>query len=518
MDSLIGKEIRRITFTLYKEQKYYLLLSVMEEMHKDFQDFNDFRRAFVCERINRTSKHSEGKIYMSIDFLTISKDLLSEPYKNYILQDKHKTEVICAGNYQPSPKASDCWCIYNTHGENTLLETLPERKDTHYIKVWKDMSYKIPAEVLNSKDLIDQLSQLSLEKYGINLYKYPDVLGNIYLIAYNPYYRNLDVSMSENPAGIYVDVEGIRRTTEKLKIEFINRDKDGGYEYAIEKTLDLSKSKHFFDLSDAPDKLEIIVKDEEGQLVDAIAPISFIKGYNVTMNIASSRISIPQGKIGNEVVQKFVSESFGVGKTLEKATTQRDELISIHSAKEAYEVLERSLEFAFFDGSKDQFEMEENKKKAVKFVRNILSRAKQKCMVADPYFNLKSLSQFIFTMPQSEVTVRILGSKEHLNTDFEAPKTAANKKEEIENIQIGINSYRNACPSFDIQFKLLKGDKSPLHDRYIIVDDDVWMIGTSFNEIGVRASSIIKLPKVSANRISAELESWWTDNNISEHI
>lgn len=518
MESLIGKEIRRITFSLCKEKKYYLLLSIMEELHPDFQDFHDFRNAFVCERIERTSRHSDGKIYMTIDFLTVTKDLLSEPYKNYILQDKNKTEVICEEKYQPAPMPSDCWLIYNHHNANSLLEALPERRDTRYIKVWKDEAFDTPTEVLNSQDLIDQLAQLSFEKYGVNLYKTPEVLGNIYLISYNPYYRNLDISMSENPAGIYVDVEGIRRPAEKLKIEFINRDKEGGYEYAQEDTLDLSKSKHFFNLSDTPEKIEIIVKDEDGQLIDAIPPISFIKGFHITTNIASTRVSIPQEKNKKEVIQKFVSESFNVGKAPEKETNQRDDILLIHTAQDAYDVLERSLEFAFFDGSKDQFEKEENIKRAVRFVRNILSRAKQKCMVADPYFNFKSLSQFIFSMPQSQVLVRVLGSKEHLNTDFEDPEIAANKQEEIEKIRNGISSYTKAYPSFDVQFKLLKGKKSPLHDRYIIVDDDVWMLGTSFNEIGVRASSIIKLPKASAQRISAKLESWWTENQISEFI
>jgi hypothetical protein len=35
---------------------------------------------------------------------------------------------------------------------------------------------------------------------------------------------------------------------------------------------------------------------------------------------------------------------------------------------------------------------------------------------------------------------------------------------------------------------------SSLHDRFLVVDDDVWFVGNSLNSLGEKASMIIRLP------------------------
>ena len=38
------------------------------------------------------------------------------------------------------------------------------------------------------------------------------------------------------------------------------------------------------------------------------------------------------------------------------------------------------------------------------------------------------------------------------------------------------------------------GDAAYIHDRYLLVDDEVWHCGPSFNELGVRLGVIVRLP------------------------
>lgn len=59
--------------------------------------------------------------------------------------------------------------------------------------------------------------------------------------------------------------------------------------------------------------------------------------------------------------------------------------------------------------------------------------------------------------------------------------------------------------------RLLTG-KSSLHDRFIIADDQVWLLGSSFNELGVRATTITKVPTVSCRGFYALAEKWWSDD------
>lgn len=516
MNSMIGKPARRITFTLLKDRTYHLLFAVIEELYPDFQDFNDYRDNFVCERINHTDNECRDKIYFSIDFPVITEDLLANPTNDFVFQDSHHTHVICDGIFDRFPVADDCVWVVSHFSSPEILKVLPARNDTRLMKVWISRSFDIPSMVIDSPQLLRQLGELSQLHYGVDLSRYTGVLGKVFLVRYNPYYRSLKVSMSEKPSGIYLEVTGIRRSADRLKIAFVNKNKEGWYEYYTETELDLSRSHHFFTLPDFPDRVEILVKDYEDRLVDAIPPLPFVKAFHVDMNIASSKLALTHTDNSQEQVQKFVSEHFKVAHDSQSSYGKTGS-ISLSSPQEAYETLESGLEFVFFDGSQDQNEKARNKTKAMEIVKKILSRAKRSCMIADPYFNLNDLTHFIFTMAQSDVTVRVLGSKEYLNASFEAPRTAAAVEQEREAIRKSIGRYVDKYPKFKVQFRLLTG-KCPLHDRYIVVDDDVWLVGTSFNEIGGRATTIIKLPRHSGTRVIRELEYWWCNNSKSTPV
>jgi hypothetical protein len=40
----------------------------------------------------------------------------------------------------------------------------------------------------------------------------------------------------------------------------------------------------------------------------------------------------------------------------------------------------------------------------------------------------------------------------------------------------------------------MPGQKSPVHDRFLIVDGTVWVLGASLNEFGSRGTLLMKLP------------------------
>jgi len=45
-----------------------------------------------------------------------------------------------------------------------------------------------------------------------------------------------------------------------------------------------------------------------------------------------------------------------------------------------------------------------------------------------------------------------------------------------------------------VEVMVLPGKSPALHDRFLVVDEEVWFLGNSLNTLGVRASMIIKLP------------------------
>lgn len=70
----------------------------------------------------------------------------------------------------------------------------------------------------------------------------------------------------------------------------------------------------------------------------------------------------------------------------------------------------------------------------------------------------------------------------------------------------------------NIECRVLTGKKAELHDRFIVADDNVWMLGCSLNEFGSRATTLIRVPKDYRKKLIDRAELWWNDNNLTENI
>lgn len=60
--------------------------------------------------------------------------------------------------------------------------------------------------------------------------------------------------------------------------------------------------------------------------------------------------------------------------------------------------------------------------------------------------------------------------------------------------------------------------KGMVHDRFILLDNDGWLIGSSFNEFGNRASTIVKMPNSAFVTISNRVKSWIKDSSICKDL
>lgn len=77
-----------------------------------------------------------------------------------------------------------------------------------------------------------------------------------------------------------------------------------------------------------------------------------------------------------------------------------------------------------------------------------------------------------------------------------------------------IRQIREQDQTMNIDCRVLKGrERSPVHDRFIAVNDDVYILGSSLNEFGSRATTLFKVPD--PNLIINEMESWWQDSQFT---
>ena len=80
--------------------------------------------------------------------------------------------------------------------------------------------------------------------------------------------------------------------------------------------------------------------------------------------------------------------------------------------------------------------------------------------------------------------------------------------QDAKKMSAAIEDYNKIEQISSISCKVLKGEES-LHDRYIIADDVVWLLGTSLNNIGEKISTIIKIPSYATKNIIQRIRNLW---------
>lgn len=121
---------------------------------------------------------------------------------------------------------------------------------------------------------------------------------------------------------------------------------------------------------------------------------------------------------------------------------------------------------------------------ALSFIRERISRARETILIVDPYADGKDLFDFGHFITRRDIKLRLLTSR--LPFDDENA------------MRVG---FREALRSFTErgvptpEIRVLRGAKNPpIHDRFLVIDGNVWLSGNSLNAIGERASVMLKLP------------------------
>lgn len=120
---------------------------------------------------------------------------------------------------------------------------------------------------------------------------------------------------------------------------------------------------------------------------------------------------------------------------------------------------------------------------ALRFIREQIARAKETVMIVDPYADGLDLFNFGHFIGRSDVTLRLLTSR----LPFRNAENARAGFAEV------LRTFRErGLPQPEIRI-LAGGQNPPIHDRFLVVDGDVWLSGNSLNKIGERASVMLKL-------------------------
>lgn len=148
------------------------------------------------------------------------------------------------------------------------------------------------------------------------------------------------------------------------------------------------------------------------------------------------------------------------------------------------------------------------KEEAQDILRGLLHGAQREVLVVDPYFGHLELWVFTLAVGQEDVPVRVLSSAEVL-------KELAGRDGQVQGAENGdvtlaqVKRLRSEPHMNPLEIKVMTGDRPIVHDRFLLIDDRIWLLGSSLNEFGSRGTMMVSLPD--PEPVREQLTKAWND-------
>ena len=236
------------------------------------------------------------------------------------------------------------------------------------------------------------------------------------------------------------------------------------------------------------------------------APVGFVRRIHIQMGIVGRKVKVeaPKSDSPNSASARYVVSEIGHERPIEVGDPPLEKNLSrvfaAESRRERRAQARRYDQTWFKDGDRDS---------ALKFIRTRIGRAREKVLVADPYFSGNQLVQFLHAVPRTDVQLTILTSR--LAFEAERPPDKIETATGSDELEGAMSPKAKAEQSLLKQFSVametfkqrgienasalvLTGRVPRLHDRFLVVDGNVWFLGNSLNALGDRASLILQVP------------------------
>jgi len=224
-------------------------------------------------------------------------------------------------------------------------------------------------------------------------------------------------------------------------------------------------------------------------LVDQQKALPYLRTINIGMGVVGRRVRIEtqdsRGKgaanVRHDIDELVQTANSVVG--LERDVDAPRDVASrfyVSSERRRQQRIARQQDLQWFDRRYD----------ALRYIRDRIGHARRTIFIVDPYADGRDLFDFGHFVTRRDIKLRLLTSRLPFDRDEEA------------RVSFGLALRSFAERSVPVpEIRILRGGRNPaIHDRFLVIDDDVWLSGNSLNAIGERASVMLKLPDPSVVR------------------
>ena len=341
-----------------------------------------------------------------------------------------------------------------------------------------------PDIIIELFELHPELRDWASDRILTSFERYPELGGSVHLLAPNPVFRSLHVRLHRADDGSESTAIEI---TPRAGVPF-----DGLQVTVIEHRPTGISDYHTATFADTPymlvghsgvvEQVELYVHCPRRGLLEWQAPSSYLRQASVQIGVgvAKKKVQVPRPS-GAQAEEYEVS----VTQTASTAT---------HRAPGGPTVLPAALRKWEYERKRsDQAEQQGQKwfhrsrTEATEFVRSLVGEARERVWIVDPYFATAELFSFALATTHAAVKVLILtGGATALEKDDSIDKSIEGGEQLLNNLARKEMGH--------IEVKVMTGDPPTVHDRFLVIDDQVWFTGNSLNQLGERAGMMISLP------------------------
>lgn len=317
---------------------------------------------------------------------------------------------------------------------------------------------------------------------GFSFREYPEFLGSIHLMVPNPVLRGVTQSKIGE---VGIDPRfGI--TLPELNLTVIEETHTGIVKCTVGKG---QAGQNGFAAGDENHRHGFILSCADGLLYHE-NPVASVRSVVIDFGIEThTNVTVRGKKIEQYVASSVLHDRLEVGEPAKPGGS----LLLARGQDQRKTAKENKDSQFWFDG---------NPKDAHDLVRRLASRARNRVILVDTYFDAHAAALFCPAVSMG-IDAQILSSEFYL-----LKKESPNSK--IKNLtllnKVIAELHANNFERFEI--RMLPGKKeSPIHDRFLVVDNDVWLLGSSFKDFGKRGTMLVRLP--SPEGIINQLISHW---------
>lgn len=345
-----------------------------------------------------------------------------------------------------------------------------------------------------SPERLAKFRQWVVDAIHADLIAYSEYFGSLHLLLPNPILRHVN-SRNEPDRGCVAVELAIRRgaSLEGCSIQLTDHRVAG---IGFDRTEHKLKERMLIAVPRDPHELELKLHGPSGLLYRSKG--IFLRGISINMELIarSRKVQDPRDPTRSDTVGLIDGDErpMLVGDVSPADSPEHAEgLLAQARARRGL----ASTSFRLFPSG--------SRAEAREHLRSLIKSARTQLLFADVFLSARDVLEYATFATSLRLTVRLLGSR-----SFAAQKVDESGKLQGDLLSERIASIAKQDPALRLECRLVRGKKPDFHDRFLVIDEHVYVLGSSLNEFGERLTTLVRWNDPAA--IRAELEARWSTN------